>query len=194
MDKERFNKLIVEGGYRWEHRDLLVSASLANNELIIELLENIARVDAKDSVYSARILELSVKKNLDVVLPNLEQFCGLLRHIKRDGSLRACAKIIELLCIAYFVKYKPTVIAHLDDKILETFTEVGFDWMITDKAIAIQAHAMYSLYLLGHKFDWIHDELVLVINQHLPDGSIGYKNRGRKVIRAIQTGTLLKLY
>ena len=36
-------------------------------------------------------------------------------------------------------------------------------------------------------------ELVQVIEKNIPTGSVGLVNRGRKVIRAIQTQTKLKL-
>ena len=65
--------------------------------------------------------------------------------------------------------------------------------MILNKSIAIQAHSMYALYLLGIKYNWIHPELALIIEKDIPNGSTGYKNRGRKVLKAIETNTRLKL-
>ncbi len=194
MDKQQFNSLIIEGKYRWGNRELLVNSAINNQDFIFALLENIEKVNEKESVYSARILELAVKKNEKVLLPYLDNFCGLLKQVVFDGSVRACAKIIEIFCVEYFIKHNPLFIEKVSDDNLELFTEISFDWMITDRAIAIQAHSMYSLYLLGNKFDWIHNELIQVINKRLPTGSTGYKNRGKKIIKAIDTNLLLKLY
>ena len=194
MDKQHFNNLIIKGKYRWENRELLVNSAIANKDFILILLENMNKVNEKESVYSARILELAVKKNKKVLLPYINEFCSLLKLVQLDGSVRACAKLIEIFCVEYFIKYNPIFIEKLNDETFELFTEVSFDWMITDRAIAIQAHSMYSLYLLGNKFDWIHTELIQVINKSLSTGSTGYKNRGKKVIKAIETGALLKLY
>ena len=142
MDKHQFNNLIVKGKYRWENRELLVNSAITNQNLILALLENIKEVDEKESVYSARILELAVKKEKKVLLPYLDHFCDFLKLVKFDGSVRACAKLIEIFCVEYFIKCNPVFLEKLTDKILELFTEVSFDWMITDKSIAIQAHSM----------------------------------------------------
>lgn len=193
MKKEQFNLLLAEGSNKWENRELLVTTVLANQEFIIELLENTKRVNEKNSAYAARILELVVKKDNKILLPFIDGFTSLLKELKFDGSVRASAKLIEVLCVHYFVKLNPVFIEKLTDETLELFTEVCFDWMITDKATAIQAHSMYALYLLGDKFDWIHNELVLIIDRNLSTKSIGYQNRGKKIINAIKTDTFFKL-
>jgi len=81
----------------------------------------------------------------------------------------------------------------LQNEHLEKIIEAGFIWMITDQKIAVQAYTMQTLFLLGTKFDWIHNELAIIIEKNIPTGSTGYKNRGRKVLRAIETSTNLKL-
>ncbi len=194
MDNQRFSSLIVEGKYRWENRELLVSSAVSSQVLILTLLENMQKVNEKESVYSARILELAIKKDKKVLLAHLDKFCHLLKSLQFDGSIRAAAKIIEIYCVEYYIKYNPQFTQVLTNSILEQFTEVSFDWMIADKSIAIQAHSMYSLYLLGHEFDWIHPELVLLIDRKLPTGSVGFQNRGKKILKAIKTKKLLKLY
>lgn len=193
MKKEQFNLLLAKGSNKWENRELLVTTVLANQELMTQLLENMKRVNEKNSAYAARILELVVKKDNKLILPFLDEFTSLLKELKFDGSVRASAKLIEILCVHYFVKLNPIFIERLTDNTLELFTEVCFDWMITDRATAIQAHSMYALYLLGDKFDWIHSELVLIINRNLPNKSIGYQNRGKKIINAIKTDLFFKL-
>ncbi len=194
MNKQQFCSLIVEGKYRWENRELLVGAAIHNQDLIVALLENMSKVNEKESVYSARILELAVKKDKKILIDQLDLFCEFLNFLKFDGSIRASAKIIEIFCVEYFVKYNPQFTQLLTNTILEKFTEVSFDWMIADKSIAIQAHSMYSLYLLGLEFDWIHSELVMHIDRKLPMGSAGFQNRGKKILKAIETKKLLKLY
>lgn len=193
MNKEQFNKLLAEGSNKWENRELLITTVLTNQDLIAELLKHMKRVHEKNSAYAARILELVVKKDNKVILPFLGEFTSLLNQLKFDGAVRASAKLIEILCSHCFVKLNPIFIDKLTNETLELFAEVCFDWMITDRATAIQAHSMYSLYLLGDKFDWIHDELVLVIDRNLPNKSIGYQNRGKKIIKAIKTNTFYKL-
>lgn len=194
MDKQQFITLL-SGKYR-DYRDRIpiTNAVLQNPEWIQILLDRMSKVNDKTSPFAARILESTCKQDLRVIVPHLEEFKNLIPNLRFDGSIRASAKIIELLCIEYFIKFNWIYRESLKDTYLEQFTESCFDWMITDKAIAIQAHSMYALYLLGIKFDWIHSELIQTINKSLSTGSTGYQNRGKKVIQAIKTDNLLKLY
>lgn len=194
MDREQFITLLSGDNRDYRNRIPIANTVLENPEWIQILLEQMSEVANKNSAFAARILELTCKQNLKVILPYIAGFKNLIPSLKLDGSIRASAKIIELLCIEYFIKFNAIYLDSLTDTYLEQFTESCFDWMITDKATAIQAHSMYALYLLGTTFDWIHPELIETINRSLPYGSIGYQNRGKKVIQAIETGALLKLY
>ena len=194
MDKAHFTRLLNSDSRNYANRPLLAMAVVEHPNWIFIVLEKMGAVDDKNSDMSARVLELACKQDLRLLFLCLDEFTELLPKLKLDGSIRASAKIIEMLCVASFVKINPLYIKKLNEKHLEQFTESCFDWMITDKAIAIQAHSMYALYLLGSKFDWIHSELKQLIKRHLPQGSAGYKNRGKKIINAIKTDVLLTLY
>jgi len=193
MDKQLFTEVLEKGSNKLEHRSFLVKSCLKNPTLVAILLDFMSTIDDENSTFSARILELSCKENLELVLPFLDEFCALLSKVKFDGAIRPCAKICELLMITYFLRNNIYYRNSVTDIHLEKIIEAGFDWMITDKSIAIQAYTMQTLYLLGTKYDWIHSELALIIEKDIPTGSTGYKNRGRKVLRAIETETPLKL-
>ena len=193
MDKAQFIQVLASDSRDYSNRPLLTNAVLAHNNWVLILLNNMSSVKDENSNFSARVLELAAKKDLTIILPYLDIFSNLLSRLLLDGSSRASAKIIEMLTVQYFIKINSVYIESLSIELLERFTERCFDWMITNRAIAIQAHSMYALYLLGLKFDWIHPELILQIERNLPNGSTGYKNRGRKIIRAINTKKLLKL-
>jgi hypothetical protein len=194
MDKARFIQVLDCDSRDYSNRPLLAEAVLEHPDWIFIVLEKMSDLENKNSDMSARVLELACKENLSLIFLGLDEFSTLISELRLDGSIRASAKIIELLCIEYFVKFNPLYIKNLKDSHLEQFTESCFDWMITDKAIAIQAHSMYSLYMLGIKYDWVHTELVQNIERNLPQGSAGYQNRGGKIINAIKTDRILKLY
>ncbi len=197
MDKARFIETLHSDSRDYNDRKLLVNAILQRNEWVEILLEDIKEVDNKQSNLSIRILELACKVDLLLILPYLDEFCILLPTIKFDGVTRSSAKLIELLMIHYFIKKDATYLYELNNLHLEQFAESCFDWMIADRAIAIQAHSMYSLYLLGTKFNWIHTELKDNILRKLPiTSSMGYQNRGKKIIDAILNTSekLLTLY
>lgn len=178
----------------YSNRPLLAEAVTEHPDWILIVLEKMSAIENKNSDMSARVLELASKKDLSLIIPYLDKFSTLISKLKLDGSIRASSKIIELLCVEYFIRFNPFYVKILNNKCLEQFTESCFDWMITDKAIAIQAHSMYSLYLLGTKYNWIHTELVQNIQRNLPKGSTGYQNRGKKIINAIKYDRMLKLY
>jgi len=194
MDKAHFTRILNSDSRNYSNRPLLAAAVVEHPDWIFIVLENMSDIENKNSDMSARVLELACKQDLKLLFLCLDEFANLIPELKLDGSVRASAKIIELLCSEYFVKFNSIFINKLTDSHLEQFTESCFEWMISDKAIAIQAHSMYSLYLLGSKFDWIHTELVHTIERNLPHGSAGYQNRGKKIIKAIKTDKLLKLY
>ena len=194
MDNISFQQLLDKKSRKSHDVESLLSAVANNRDHVLTLIFAIGHVDDIDSKYAARILELAMKSDSKVLLPYLDNFCALIKSVKLEASIRACAKMIELLCVEYFVKHNSIYINCLTNVRLEQFIESCFDWMITDKATAIQAHSMYSLYLMGTIFDWIHPELIETINKNLPSGTIGFQNRGKKIIRAVESDTLLKLY
>ena len=193
MDKQNFLDILALDSQKLKYREILVNACLQNTSWASLLLTNMKSVDNENSNFSARILELSCKENLDIIIPYLDQFCELLNKVKLNGVVRVCSKICELLMIEYFIKNNHKFINSLQNEHLEKIIEAGFIWMITDQQIAIQAYTMQTLFLLGIKYDWIHDELATVLEKNIPTGSTGYKNRGRKILKSIETNTTLKL-
>lgn len=193
MDKTTFIKIIESDTQKLKYRDILVNACLKNTSWASFLLTDMKSVNNDNSYVSARILELSCKENIDIILPYLDLFCELLKKVKLNGVIRVCSKICELLMIEYFIKNNHKIMNSLQNEHLEKIIEAGFIWMITDQPIAVQAYTMQTLYLLGTKYDWIHNDLAMIIERNIPTGSTGYKNRGRKVLKAIETDTYLKL-
>jgi len=193
MDKQLFIKILNSGSEKLANRDMLVNACVENPLRNSILLKNIGSIEDEKSSYSARIFELACKENLEMINPYLDDFCDLLAKIKIHGTVRSCAKICELLMIEFFIKHNRKFHSSIRDQHLEKIIESGFNWMITNQKIAVQAYTMQTLYLLGKKYDWIHIELALILEKNIPTGSTGYKNRGRKVLKAIETNTDLKL-
>ena len=194
MDRDQFISILAGHTKDYRNREPITNMVLQNPAWVPLILKRMADVGEKDSAFAARILELTCKRDLKIILPYLEEFTTLLARLEQDGSIRASAKIIELLCAAYFITDDSHYRDSLTDLYLQKFTEACFDWMIANSPTAIQAHAMYSLYLLGYKFEWIHNELIETINKRLAYGSTGYQNRGKKVILAIEKQKFLKLY
>lgn len=193
MNKAKFLEILNNYSNKLEYRNPLVNSCISNPLWVRILLENMALIDEKQSTYSARIFELVCKKKLDIISPFLDEFIKLLPKVKLEGSIRPCAKVCELLIIRFFKENNIYYKSIFSENQLKKIVETCFDWMITDKSIAIQVYTMQTLFLLGNKFDWIHNELSLIIEKNIPTASTGYKNRGRKVLKAIKTKSKLEL-
>ena len=194
MDEIKFKRLIQKRSRNRQDAEILLAMIVDDNQYVSVLIDAISNGTTEDAIYNARILELAMKLENRVILHHLDPFCSLIHRIEIDAPIRAFAKIIELLCVEFFIKFNPIHRDCIQPEHLEQFTEACFDWMIANKATAIQAHSMYALYLLGQDIKWIYPELIETINRNMPDSSIGYQNRGRKIIQAIKSGDLLKLY
>ena len=76
--------------------------------------------------------------------------------------------------------YKRSILLSRQEK--EALTEVCFDWLITNQKVACEVFAMQSLLLLGKEFNWIHPELKIILEQNIPNKSVGYKSRALKIL------------
>ena len=61
-----------------------------------------------------------------------------------------------------------------------------FDWLIGNHKVAAQAYSMTCLLLLGEKFDWIHPELKMILEQNYAVGSAAYKARARMTLAKLK--------
>ena len=104
MDKQNFLDILELDSLKLKYREPLVKACLINTSWISLLLSNMKNVDHENSNFSARILKLSCKENLEIIIPYLDIFCELLIKVKLNGVKRACSKTCELLMIEYFIK------------------------------------------------------------------------------------------
>ena len=68
---------------------------------------------------------------------------------------------------------------------IKKIIEAGFDWMIGQQKVAVKAYTMNTLFLLGKNYDWVHQELKLIIQQNIMNESAAYKARGRITLALI---------
>ncbi len=158
---------------------------LSDPRLISSLLDIVFKVDDPISSKASWVLEFTVKEKLSYIFDYLDRFTANIKHLHLDSSVRPIAKICELLIVSYFSKTKNKTKQVLTDEHLEKFATTCFDWLIGDYKVATKAYSMTSLFLLGQKFDWIHPELKLVLEQNYATGSAGYKARARKTLEKI---------
>lgn len=160
---------------------------VSKNPYLVEPLLEIAFEDIHPiSSKACWVMEFTAKENLPYLFPYLDRFTATISALKLDSSVRPMAKICEYLILGYFQKKDNQVRNALKEKHLEEIAAACFDWLIGDHKVATQAYSMTCLLLLGRKYDWIHPELKMVLEQNYADGSAAYKARARITLGKIK--------
>ena len=157
-----------------------------NPELVPKVLDILFKVDDKKSTRAAWLLEFVAREQLEFILPYLDRITAEMHKVHLDSAVRPIAKICECLVEAYYSKNDNPVKHNLTPKHKERIIECCFDWMINDEKIAPKAYSMNSLYLLGQDYDWIHTELVIILERDFQIQSSGFKARARHILKKIK--------
>tara|TARA_R110002012_G_scaffold42418_8_gene115482 strand:+ start:30123 stop:30695 length:573 start_codon:yes stop_codon:yes gene_type:complete len=123
-----------------------------------------------------------MRKKLIYILPIFEDFVNRLSELKTESCIRPIAHVCEMVCEAYFKKKNPDFVQNITDDQLEKMMSSCFDWLIGPMNIAPKVFSMTCLYYLGLKYDWVHPELKLVLEDSYATGTTGYKNRAKKTL------------
>ena len=155
-------------------------------ELLPKVLDIVFTVNDKKSPRAAWLLEFVARDNLIFLLQYLDRITSEMHLVYLDSAVRPMAKICECLTEAYYSKNDNPVKHYLQPKHKERIIECCFDWMINDEKIAPKAYSMNSLYLLGQEYDWIHPELILILERDFQMQSSGFKARAKHIIKKIK--------
>ncbi len=164
----------------------MASLILIDPGLIHPLLEIIFEDENPVSPRASWVLEFTLKKKLHYIYPHLNFFTTHVSDVRLDSSVRPLAKICEFLTKAYFSKMKNEAQDVMREKHLKAITAACFDWLIGEHKVAAKAYSMTSLLLMGQKFDWIHPELKMILEQNYSDGSAAYQARARMTLAKIK--------
>lgn len=182
-------KLNYDKAYR-KNRFEAAQWVLKNPKTISQLIHYIYHPLQNDQSHKAAwVLEFVVVEDLSQLFPHLDLFFNNITFPKKESTVRPLAHICERLCLAYYKKQNKTLLPLFTNQHKEIMVEVCFDWMITDKKVACTARAMTALYHLGSEIDWIHAELKILLQQKIPQGSAGYKNRAKKILALLNNET-----
>lgn len=158
------------------------SLVLDNPQYMGSLMEIAFMVDDPISCKACWIMEFSAKERLSILFPHMDTFTEHIGLVHLDPAVRPIAKICEYLVKSYFVSNDSESCEALNENHLERIATSCFDWLIGEHKVAAKAYSMTSLLLLGRKFEWIHPELRLVLEQGYQHGSAAYKARARMTL------------
>nr|WP_321412302.1 hypothetical protein [uncultured Allomuricauda sp.] len=162
--------------------DELVIQLQQEPQLAQVLYQEILWEDKKGTFNASWTFDHLMRKELHYILPFMDNFVNGLSELKSESCIRPIAHVCEMLCEAYFKKKKSDFLKNITDDQLEKIMTACFDWLIGPMNMAPKVFAMTSLYYLGLKFDWVHSELKLVLEDSYPNGSTGYRNRAKKTL------------
>ena len=78
----------------------------------------------------------------------------------------------------------------MPDQVIGSVADLCFVYLEnTKESIAVKVHAMTVLWKICWVVPDLSDELIMQIENQLPTGSTGFKNRGQKIINALRTGS-----
>ncbi|MCL6265598.1 adenylosuccinate lyase [Flagellimonas myxillae] len=173
LNSGRLSKVQISG---------LVETLELHPELTGKLLQEVFEQDSKDTFNASWVFDHLMRKRLVYLLPHLDSFTHGLSKLRDESGIRPMAHVCEMLCEAYFKKKDEAFLMHMTQTHLETMMTVCFDWFIGPHKVAAKVFAMSSLYYLGTRFDWVHPELRMILEETISNGTAGYKNRAKKTL------------
>ena len=186
MTKDQLYKELNYVNHTREKRLYYANLVIANPELVKPLLEILFEVDDKISCRAAWVFEFMCGEKLEAIIPHLDLFTENIAKVHLDSAVRPVAKVCEYLIKDYYSKHDNKIKSALTEQHKEKIVEACFDWMINDEKIAPKAYSINTLYLLGNEYDWIHPELVMILERDFQMQSSGFKARARHILKKIK--------
>ena len=169
-----------------EKRLYYANLVISTPALIKPLLDILFDVNNKISCRAAWVYEFLCHKNLEASIPHLDYFTAHIHKVHLDSAVRPVAKVCEYLVMAYYSKSDNPIKQSLSALHQERIIESCFDWMINDEKVAPKAYAMNCLFLLGRDYDWIHPELINILERDYHSQSVGFRARAKRIIKTIK--------
>ena len=177
MNSEFYN-LIAKGTAHRKSRDEHTAFVLSHPEYLEDLASIGCNSKDKNHHKALWILELISIEKPEVLIPVIDPFCGALSQYKIEKAIRPSAKI----CFQLTKSKKVTLTTTQEEQIIETC----LDWLINDVKVAPAAFAMRALFLLGKKYNWINDELKLILSRDLDHATPGYRFAVKDILKRLQ--------
>ncbi len=186
MTSQAFYQSLNYVNHSREKRKHYSQLVIANPDYLVYLLDTIEAVKDPISCRAAWVLEFVCKSDLSLLFPHLDRFSALLPLVEQDAAIRPVAKICEYLCLSYYKVQLPLTRQVVQPTYKEQWVTAGFDWLITDQKVAVKAYTLTSLFYLGTDYDWVHPELLRIMDDNYASSSAAYKARCRHIFAAIK--------
>lgn len=159
-------------------REANCTLAIQNKAVLKELFSLSFTLSDKNHFKACWALELVLEKNINLLTPHLNTFCNTLAQYKHSSALRSISKICQ-----FIVESKTIALTEQHENLI---TESCLDWLIGEEKVATKAYAMRTLYQIGHKYNWIHNELKIILPQDFSKHSPAYKACAKDILKRLQ--------
>ncbi len=160
--------------------------------LMLHVLEILFMIDDPRSPKAGWIAEFAIRKEIKTLLPYLEYFTSKMHTVYQDSALRPVSKICEELAVSHYKIMNPEIRASLSKIQRKRMITTCFDWLVSDQKVAVKAYSMTTLFHLGTEFDWIHGDLLRIMEDDYTASSAAFKARCRHITTWINKHQKLK--
>ena len=160
-------------GYSKPHTVYLANKIAPNQETFDELVELMLSPDMKISQRAAWIFSHCVEQRPWLIKKHLKLIINHLENPAHDAVKRNTLRVLQFI--------------EIEEDEMGILADLCFKFLYSAKeSIAIKAHSMTILYNIAKKYPELKNELKMAIQEQLPFGSAGIKNRGNKILRALE--------
>ena len=101
--------------------------------------------------------------------------------LKDDSATRPAMKICLFLSKSNHRKNGISLTQEQEHLLIEAL----LDRLIQNEKVAAKVYAMRALFMLGKKYNWVHDELKIIIEQDYANHSAAYQAATRNLLKKL---------
>jgi hypothetical protein len=180
MKTELVSKIDQSTAHR-KSREQLSNYIIRNLGILTEFVEIAFDTSNKNHVKAFWSLELVCQKKLKLFVPYLDLFCEVLPKLKDDSSIRPATKICFFLSKSNHRKNGISLTQEQEHLLIEAL----LDRLIQNEKVAAKVYSMKALFVLGKKYNWVHDELKIIIEQDYANHSAAYQAATRNLLKKL---------
>ena len=180
MKTELVSKIDQSTAHR-KSREQLSNYILRNLDMLSDFVQIAFDTSDKNHVKAFWSLELVCEKKLKVFVPYLDLFCEVLPKLKDDSAIRPATKICLFLSKSNHRKNGISLTQEQEHLLIEAL----LDRLIQNEKVAAKVYAMRALFMLGKKYNWVHDELKIIIEQDYVNHSAAYQAATRNLLKKL---------
>jgi hypothetical protein len=177
MNAAFYNRIAKSTAHR-KSRDDNKDFVFSNPIYLKDLTEIAFNINDKNHHKACWILELICEEQIKLFLPFIDKFCETLPDFKIDKVLRPTSKICMFLCNSK----KVSLTELQEEKIIETC----LDRLIYKDLAATAAYSMRTLYELGKKYDWVNEELIIILSRDFSNQTPGYRFAVKDILKRLK--------